>query len=59
MCCACCALLQAIKGCTSLDDMHQCRAKYLRAVTRYCLLRCVWRSALERGCMDGAGWACG
>jgi hypothetical protein len=37
--------LQAIQGCSSLDEMHACRAKYLRAVTRYCLLRCAARAA--------------
>ncbi|KAL4444278.1 hypothetical protein ABPG75_012015 [Micractinium tetrahymenae] len=31
-------LEQAVAACGSLDDMHRCRAKYLRAVTRYCLL---------------------
>ncbi|PRW51046.1 gamma-tubulin complex component 5-like [Chlorella sorokiniana] len=31
-------LEQAMEECTSLDEMHRCRAKYLRAVTRYCLL---------------------
>lgn len=30
--------LQATEGCATLDDMHRCRAKYLRAVARYCLL---------------------
>ena len=38
---------QAMEECTSLDEMHRCRAKYLRAVTRYCLLRC---SACFLGC---------
>lgn len=35
--------LQAVEGCASLDEMHRCRAKYLRAVARYCLLGCAAR----------------
>eukprot|EP00887_Chlorella_sp_A99_P001169 scaffold14.g1169.t1 len=31
-------LEQAVADCRSLDEMHACRAKYQRAVARYCLL---------------------
>jgi hypothetical protein len=32
----------AMQDCSTLDAMHACCAKYLRAVTRYCLLRWGW-----------------
>lgn len=34
-----CCPVQAVSVSASLEEMHRCRAKYLRAVTRYCLLR--------------------